>query len=486
MEVSVEVLKPAHRGNAGLAVVSERDDLSPNTIAPTRVRVMNDSTSKREQFKLGWADKEGTGFVDSGQEVYVPAGQSRIFTLSLTNAASERIRLEGDEEPFDNTAFVTTPETMRLSVLYFGSDSATDPKGQLYFLTRAFQDTRHRAVTATAPAISADITPSQLENAALLVVTGPLEPRRAAVLRRAVSEGKTALVTLSSGDSDPSTAALLGIEQFKTSEAQPKGYAMLGDLDFRHPLFAPFADPRYSDFTKIHFWKYRRVDPAALPQARVLAKFDNGDPAVLEMPVGKGRVVMLASGWQPSESQLALSSKFVPLLYALLETSGAAPPPVVQYQVGEQLSVSQLQAGNNSSQTLRTPDGNQRSLSQTQQLLLSLPGIYNIISDSGRAESTTRPQRFAVNLDPTESRTAPLPAEELARLGVPLARGVSEVAMETRRKLALQDAQFESRQKLWRWVIAVVVGILLVEIWLAGRTGRRLSVPAATQELGSS
>jgi hypothetical protein len=488
MEVSVEVLKPVHRGNAGLGLVTERDDLSPNTAAAIRVRIMNDATSPREQFRLGWADKEGAGFLGKGQEVYVPAGQSRIFALPVADAGPERVRLEGDEESFDNTVFVTTPETSRLSVLYFGSDSATDPKGPLYFLTRAFQDTRHRAVTVNAPAMTSEIVPSQVESATLLVVTSPLEARQAAALHQALANGKTALVTLSSPGPNSTMAALLGLERLEWTEAQPKSYAMLGQLDFRHPLFAPFADPRYSDFTKIHFWKYRRVDPAALPQAHVLARFDSGDPAILEVPVGKGRVVLLAAGWQPTDSQLALSSKFVPLLYALLETSGATPPPVVQYQVGEQLPQSELQAGNGSSVTLRAPDGSQMNLSQTQPVLLTMPGIYNIISDptakmTGRAESPTRPLQFAVNLDPAESRTAPLAAEELARLGVPLGRGASALAMETRRKLVLQDAQFENRQKLWRWVIAAAVVILLFETWLAGRTGRRLSVPAASQEL---
>ena len=247
---------------------------------------------------------------------------------------------------------------------------------------------------------------------------------------------------------------------------------MLGELDFRHPLFAPFADPRYSDFTKIHFWKYRRIDPAALPQARVLAKFDSGEPAVVEVPVGKGRVVLLAAGWQPAESQLALSSKFVPLLYTLLETSGAAPPPVVQYQVGEQLPLAALQTGNPQNLALRAPDGSQVSLSQAQPLLLTMPGIYSITS-----EQPGKISKFAVNLDPTE---------ELARLGVPLARGASEVAMETRRKLALQDEQMESRQKLWRWIIVAAVVILLLETWLAGLTGRRMSAAVATQESGGS
>ncbi len=43
-------------------------------------------------------------------------------------------------------------------------------------------------------------------------------------------------------------------------------------------------------------------------------------------PIGKGRLVVLASGWQPADSQLARSSKFVPLMAALLE--GTRPQAV--------------------------------------------------------------------------------------------------------------------------------------------------------------
>ena len=51
----------------------------------------------------------------------------------------------------------------------------------------------------------------------------------------------------------------------------------------------------------------------------MLARFENGDAAVIEKLVGKGRLVVLASGWQPADGQLARSSKFVPLMWALLE-----------------------------------------------------------------------------------------------------------------------------------------------------------------------
>ena len=61
---------------------------------------------------------------------------------------------------------------------------------------------------------------------------------------------------------------------------------MLGQIDFEHPIFAPFAEARFSDFTKIHFWKHRRLETDQIPGARVVARFDNGDPAFVQVPVG--------------------------------------------------------------------------------------------------------------------------------------------------------------------------------------------------------
>ena len=99
---------------------------------------------------------------------------------------------------------------------------------------------------------------------------------------------------------------------------------MLGEIAFDHPLFASLAGAQFNDFTKIRFWKYRRIDADRLGEARVLARFENGDAAVVEKLIGKGRLVVLASGWQPADSQLARSSKFVPLMSALLESSKPA------------------------------------------------------------------------------------------------------------------------------------------------------------------
>ena len=245
---------------------------------------------------------------------------------------------------------------------------------------------------------------------------------------------------------------------------------MLTEIDFKHPLFAAFADPRFSDFTKIHFWKYRRLDFSARTDARLLAKFDNGDPAIVEVPVGKGRVVVLAAGWNTEDSQLAVSSKFVPLLYGLLEWSGALAIPGGPQAVDEPIAV----VGTEGERAVVTgPVGPAVTLAaEVKAFTPTQPGIY-LFAAGGRTETR------AVNLDPVEARTVPMPADELERLGAPVARMKAPVAVAPGQEMALQGAEAEGRQKLWRWFVVATLLFLLGESLLAGRTARRnASAPA--------
>ena len=279
--------------------------------------------------------------------------------------------------------------------------------------------------------------------------------------------GKTAVSAPKSSASATTLARLLGLPSFAMGETKPEKYAMLAEIDFRHPLFAPFADPRFSDFTKIHFWRHRQIDATAVPGARILAKFDSGAPAVLEIPVGKGRVVVLASGWQPEDSQLALSSKFVPLLYSLIELGGDGTAPATQATVGDRVPL----AGISGALTLRMPDGTSVALpaGATDFATTAGPGIYSVTSAAGSV-----PRRFAVNLDPAETRTAPLSEDDLARLGVPVTNAAQPDAVRSpEKRLVLQSLEAESRQKLWRSLLIAALAVLAAESALAGWTARR-------------
>ena len=50
----------------------------------------------------------------------------------------------------------------------------------------------------------------------------------------------------------------------------------------------------------------------------VLARYDDQSVALAESAVGTGYIWVLTTGWCPETSQLALSTKFVPLLISML------------------------------------------------------------------------------------------------------------------------------------------------------------------------
>src|SRR5262249_16873699 len=108
IELSVEILKPQHVNNAGLQLVADANDTDPQSENNVRVRVNNAADSRQEQFKVGWRQPGGRALLGTPTTVYVPPGQSRTITLAIpaSPAGVNQVVLEGDDEDFDNTAFV--------------------------------------------------------------------------------------------------------------------------------------------------------------------------------------------------------------------------------------------------------------------------------------------------------------------------------------------------------------------------------------------
>jgi hypothetical protein len=467
--VRFEPLRPPVLANASLHWVPEPEaPATPRAAGAVRVRVVNAPDSRREQFQVGWVGTPGTNPTPALLEVYVPPGQSRVVTLAPpTNAPpAGAVRLEGDEEPFDNLAWVAPPQPLPLRVVYLGHDAAGDPRSARFFLERAFPPTTRRAVQVLAPD-PANLTAAELESAALAVVTVPLHSGLGAALRPLLARGRTVLWVPPDAAAVAGLAALVPGATLTAADHRPADYALLTEPDYQHPLLAPFADPRYGDFSKIRFWRYRRLDLTGCPQARVLARFDSGDPALVEIPAGRGRVQVWAAGWAPADSQLALSTKFVPLLHSLLDLGAGPPPGTAQYAVGDALPLPEP-GTTFPGAVMRLPDGTTRPVAAgaTQFESTALPGLYELTAGE-------QVFRWAVNLDPAESRLTPLPVEDFERLGVPLSRPEVPPAVAAARLQQLQAAELEGRQKLWRWLLLAALGMLGVETFLAGRAARR-------------
>lgn len=476
VELLVEGVKARNPTNAGLQLVADPTDANraADAGAVVRVRVTNSAEAKREQFKIGWgrADAAG-GYAGPTIDAYVPPGQSRVIPVPVpkTGPAPDRIVLTGDDEAFDNTVFVIPPAQQKLNVLWLGSEAADDVKQPLFFLQRALSDTPRLAVQVVARNPTATLPPTDLEAANLIFVTEALAPSTAAALREQAAQGGKVIVFAPKNPAAGATLrTLVGREDVAVTEARVANYAMFAEIDFQHPLFAPFADPRFSDFTKIHIWRYRKIDPATIPEARVMAKFDSGDPALLEAPLGKGKVIALATGWAPEDSQLAVSTKFVPLLWSLLEMTGSIASIPTQFFIGDNVP---LPAGHAANLAVQTPAGAGAALAANASAFgaTATPGIYAFTGGA-------KPQRFAVNVEANESRTSPLGPDELENLGLPVKQPkvAAAVVRPAEQQALLQATEAEGRQKLWRWFVAATLAVLLVESALAGWTARRAAV----------
>ena len=466
VECVVETLPVTQKSNAGFQVVIDTEEtLQLSTNEAPRLRVVNSADSGSDQFNVRWVEPSESAPL----QVYVPPGSSRVLPAPQLNenAFGEQLVLSGDDADFDNTAYYIPQKAETVPVIYLGSESETDPEQPLYYLKRAFQQTRKHRVNVLQHAVTDELPKSETDAAKLMIVTEALPDSQIERLREYLGEGSTILFVLKSVDAVRTLSVLLNSPTSEANEVETQRYAMLGEISFDHPLFAPFADPRFSDFTKIHFWKYRRLNIDDFPGAKALARFDDGSPAILETSVGNGTLLALTSGWHPSDSELALSSKFVPILYSVLDQAAGLKSHRLQYWVGDKITLSRT----NTAQvvTVLRPDGAEVQSDANGVFSESeLPGIYTV-------SSATPSWRFAVNLDPSESKTAPMISEDLERFGVPFPKeSPSEDTVRTKEQETQQHAtELESQQKLWRWIILAALIALVCETFFAGWVGRK-------------
>jgi hypothetical protein len=462
--------------NAGLATLAESVESNPSeTSLGRRVRVLNDQSSRREKFELIWVDEHGKEATDPPVEVYVPPGESRVVRVPRpkVSALYRCLRLRGDEFEYDNLVYFADERREEKTVVYVGTDRPDDDAGLLYFLERVFVDTPRRTIKIVAQLPTKVVQLEQPSSVPLVIVTAETGGSNAGVLQKYVRNGGTLLYVATGPGRAETLATIAGVSPFDLAESTSRE-VMLSEIKFDHPLFAPLAGAQFNDFTKIHFWKHRLINPQSLGDCNVLARFETGDAAVIEKSEGKGRLVVLASGWQRVDSQLARSSKFVPLMSGLLE--GRTPPtlggsahivldrvpmPAIE-ETGKALSV-------------RNPDGTVAAVRRGDSFYSDTgqPGVYTVDTPDGS-------RSFAINVDPLESKTATLEDVTLQKLGCRLASH-SPKPLDQAELRQMYSVELENRQKLWRWLILAAIGMLIIETWLAGR--RAVSRNAVNAEL---
>jgi len=503
LRVDVRRVIAAERTNA-FARILESPPEPGQDVSRLRVRVSNSADATRTDFTLGWTgDAQTDGTASEGDDlklsaefpVQVPPGQSRVIRMPAPGPGITTLLLRGDRQEFDNRHYVVTVEPQPARLIHLGSIVGEPRDNLLFYLQRIPFNNPRRVVTVET------VEPDQFsgvpdpDEVPLVVVTEELATTTAKQVKTYCESGGRVLIVLSpmrdadgpqsatdeqgsgvvsdDGEMIPlgATVNLISDSDLEFSEAGIADYAMFGRIDFSNPLFQSMADPQFNDFSKIRFWAHRSISGVG-KDWNVAAEYDDGDPAVLEKSIGKGRLFVLASGWQPTESQLALSTKFLPLMFRFFDASASEKSSQL-FTLGRQFDFEPSGAAN-----ILTPSGNSLDYEQSSDGNLDEgPGVY-------RYQTSEDSVPFAVNMDPAESRTEPLDEEALAGFGVLLGEHVStQQALENQRQL--RDRELESQQRLWQWLLIAALALLGIETVLGTILSRGQKVgEAVMSEMG--
>jgi aerotolerance regulator-like protein/VWA domain-containing protein/putative glutamine amidotransferase len=307
------------------------------------------------------------------------------------------------------------------------------------------------------------VDPASISEYALVVLndSGPISSTLADTLVRFVNNGgqmivstgpKTQADTFNTSLQQVTPAVLREAVQTKAGES-----VAITEVKFDHPIFEVFQES--GRLAAANVIGYFRSEPKA--NTTVLARFEDGSPALVEGRTGKGRVLLFTSSLGPTWNDLPLTPLYLPFIHQMVRYAGTreenawyglgqtftvgrrqeAAPPAIDTPGGARLSESRL-----------TPDGD---------LLVTArePGFY-------RLRYNGAPGFAAVNVDGAEGDFTKLNFGEFVA-GVTGGAGSAEGSDANR---LLSNEEVEGRQKVWWSLLLVALLLLLLEAFLAQRT----------------
>ena len=474
--VRIERIESGTPGNANATLLNATSTQELETTSAdsnqVRVRVSNSPKSNANELQLSWRNAKDE-ILGIESRTSVPSGGSIVTAMPVPSVDAQYLKLVGDSVDFDNRYYVATQQSSTCSVLVMESKSREREDSLGYFVAQIPLSTPTRIVNVeTREPDSAAEWPSP-STTPWIIVASELKDGDLGGLSAYLEQGGNVLwvldqsiskdVDFTSDDYQKAFANIAGTAVAVT-EAKPKDYSMLQRIDFRHPVFADLADARFNDFTKVRFWSHRELLPSDPNRWKILASFDDGSPALLSKEKGKGLLWVLSAGWQPSQSQLALSSKFVPIISNLFRVAARDVQDANTYYVGDEViwndqerivdpmgkDMQGVLYGDTISEEITSNDADKSK--KMYRCALGEPGIYQ------RWREEKMVQTFAVNLNESESLVLPADSECLERLGVNMADVNSpERAMQKQRQL--QAIELEAQQGWWRWLVIGVLGL---------------------------
>lgn len=480
---ALELIDLGQPGESNLAVARLEID-QPLVAVQSEVQIQADIQSFAREDRLRQAVEvlvDGQRIAD--ERIDVPAGgRTTVAVTHRFDVPGEHmveIHLADDALSVDNRRWLSVPVRERIRVLAVGGRPG---------------ETRHIALAlaprkqAAGPLEITEAPESRLLEGDLtqfdcivLGNIGRFSRDEAGVLSRFVSRGGGLIVFL--GDqvqadnynqllADDAALRVLPARLLETSATTEY---RLNALDYRHPIVAPFRGFEQAGLITTPIWKYMKLAPQQ--GAKVAVALDNGDPAIVETRIGRGRSILVATAASPLSvdrssdpptpwSALAEWPSFPPLVHEMLRFALAGRSEGRNLLVGEELTGLVPATALSESVILFGPNHQEERLPivlEWGEARWTFSGAT--VSGEYSAKLGQTIQRYAVNVNPRESDLARFDPELLPSQFSREPQPADDE--DSPPNLAASDAH-----SYFRWLLGGVLALLLIEPVLAWRFGR--------------
>ncbi|HSF16848.1 MAG TPA: BatA domain-containing protein [Vicinamibacteria bacterium] len=244
----------------------------------------------------------------------------------------------------------------------------------------------------------------------------------------------------------------------------------LSYLDYGSPVFELFSAPHSGDFSSAKFFRYRSFATAV--GGGVLARFDDGAPALIESKLDEGRILVWSSTLDTFWNDLARQPVFLPFVHQLVKYTAGYTEASLWHSVGEVTDLTRYwkmmaEKPGEGELLVTTPSSETRPIVPDKGrplVTLDEQGFYEIrLAGATQGLSTS----LASNLDLTESDLATLDPQELVA-----AITFHDVSGPAEGSVSHTPAEQENRQTNWWYLLVAAFAILACETILSNRLSR--------------
>ncbi len=443
--VEVELL-PSATGRRGL--VAARIERRGAT-APRRVTATLDIDGREQARRTLDLPAEGTARI-AFDTVAMARGDVRMT-----------VRIDPDGLPVDDAYHAVVPADAATRVLLVvPSDLRPDERRYLEQALAIGRDPVFTVERVTR------VEPAALDRSAVVVLLDVAPPGGATgeALASWVRDGGGVVVVPGARVAVRRSELAIAPATVRGSTSRDRG-ALLGDAETSHPALSAFQGAAVDGFASVRVREHPRLEAA--PEAAVLLRYDDGEPALVAGTLGNGRSMVVAIPLDVRRGDFPLQPAFLPFLRGVVAwASGDEARATLALQSGEPWPI----PASVRTPVLRGPDGDLTRIGEGSRLVaLRESGIHQLHDGGGGGLPTAL---LAVNTPAAEGNLAAMEPDELL-LGVAEAPPVS--AMTVPETTAAQEA----RQRGWRWVLLALLCILVVEALVASRGWRAVAVHAA-------